>query len=291
MKKIIFIILLVFLSGCSQKENVLGADLNAVSAKYNASEIKDKYQLDGVALERKEIKNAELDKYKGEPKDEVEVILGDKQIDGMLGADAEFEPNIELKRWNEVSFKIKPKGIDKVGSKDKNLSFEKDKIKFSTPKMNFEMYNIEDGYKYIWFLNEKPKSNIVEFDIETAGLDFFYQPPLTQEYKNGYSEEFKKEITVTETQVKDLDGNVLAEKPENVVGSYAVYHSTKGGMNDINGKDYKVGKAFHLFRPRLCDTNNNCIWGDLFIDISRGIYQITIDLDFLNTAKYPIKCE
>ena len=120
-----------------------------------------------------------------------------------------------------------------------------------------------------------------------AGLDFFYQPPLTQEYQNGYSEEFQKEIAVSETQVKDLEGNVLVERPENVVGSYAVYHQTKGGMNDINGKDYKTGKAFHIFRPKIIDAEGKETWGNLHIE--NGIYSEEIPQDFLNKAVYPIK--
>ncbi len=236
-------------------------DKISLSEKYNSSqEIKSKYQLDGVSLVKTDIKNAELDRYKNEPKDEVKITLGDKDK-------TEFVPNIELKRWNEVSFKIKPKGLEIVATQDKSLSFENNKIKFGTPKMNFEMYEYtegEGGYKYIWYLNEKPVSNIVEFDIETSGLDFFYQPELTTE-----------EIT---------QGMI---RPEDVIGSYAVYHSTKGKMNDINGKDYKVGKAFHIFRPHLIDANGLEAWGNLHIE--NGIYSVEIPQDFLDKAVYPIK--
>lgn len=234
------------------------------------------------AFKLDKVVNADLDQYTGEPKDEVKITLGDKDK-------SEFIPDIELKRWNEVSFKIKPR-LSAVLSKDKSLSFEGEKIKFDTPKISFEMQDYtegEGGFKYIWYLNKKPIGNKVEFDIETSGLDFFYQPPLTQEYQNGYSEEFQKEIVVSETQVKDLDGNVLVERPENVVGSYAVYHSTKGGMNDINGKDYKVGKAFHIFRPHIIDATGAETWGILHIE--NGIYSVEIPQGFLDKAVYPVK--
>src|SRR4030042_3248648 len=244
-----------------------------VAIKFEQSQIKQNYTLDGVKLERKIIKNAELDKYKNEPKDEIKIETGSNEpvaVKGLLGGatgatTSEFTPSIKLTRWNEVNFKITPIGLDKVATKDKTLSFEGEKIKFGTPKMSFEMYETaeEDGYKYIWYLNEKPATNKVEFQIETSGLDFFYQPPLTQEYQNGYSEEFQKEIVVSETQVKDLDGNVLVERPIEIVGSYAVYHQTKGGMNDINGKEYKEGKVFHIYRPKIIDTNGTETWGIL----------------------------
>ena len=226
----------------------------------NTPQIKQGYQLEGAALKRNIVKNAELDKYKNEPKDEIKVTIGDKDK-------TEFTPDIELKRWNEVSFKIKPKGLESVATKDKTLSFENDKIKFGTPKMSFEMYDYtegEGGFKYIWYLNEKPASNIVSFDIETSGLDFFYQPELTPE-----------EIA---------QGTV---RPENIVGSYAVYHSTKGGMNDAYGKDYKTGQAFFIYRPHLIDANGLESWGNLHIE--NGIYSVEIPQDFLDKAVYPIK--
>lgn len=295
MKKLLLIILLFSLSGCGNTVDLSAASdisATALSSKYAlATEIKSKYQLDRVALKKTEIKNAELDKYKGEPKDEVQVIIGDKVLVGNLGATTEFKPNIGLKRWNEVGFKLKTdKLLADVATKDKKLSFDKDKIKFDTPKMSFEMYDYmegEGGYKYIWYLNEKPLTNKIEFEIESSGLDFFYQPPLTEEFQNGYCEEFQKEIVVTETQVKDLEGNILVERPENAVGSYAVYHSTKGGMNDIYGKDYKVGKAFHIYRPHIIDASGVKTWGILHIE--NGKYSVEIPQEFLDNAVYPIK--
>ena len=251
--------------------------LEKFTQKYEqASEIKVKYQMEGASLKRA---------VKDNPKDMVRVEIGDKDS-------TEFTPKIKFSRWDEVDFTLTPKGLDQVATKDKTLSFEGDKIKFGTPKISFEMYDYaegEGGYKYIWYLNEKPLTNKVEFAIETSGLDFFYQPPLTQEYQNGYSEEFQKEIVVSETQVKDSDGNVLAERPENVVCSYAVYHQTKGGMNDINGKEYKTGKAFHIYRPHLFDANGLEAWGILNIDVVNGNYSVEIPQDFLDTAVYPIK--
>ena len=294
MKKIIFTILIVFLSGCQSPEFGAGEiTAEGIASKYNtANEIKAKYQLDDVSLIKKDIKNAELDKYKGEPKDEIKVTIGDNTPvieDGLFGANEikEFKPDIELKRWNEVSFKLKT-GKLLSGAKNKIVSFEGDKIKYKTDKMDFEMYAPDDeNYKYVWYLNEKPEKNVVEFEIESSGLDFFYQPPLTQEYKNGYNDEFKKEIIVSETQVNDLDGNVLVERPENVVGSYAVYHSTKGGMNDINGKDYKTGQAFMIYRPHIIDANGKETWGNLHIE--NGIYSVEIPQEFLDKAVYPTK--
>jgi hypothetical protein len=290
MKKFLILLVLLLLAGCSETVNrQVGGDttINDVSAakleqKYNlATEIKAKYQLKESSLKQIKIVNPELDKYKGEPKDEVSVQIGDSPT-GLLGGAADFEPSITLKRWNEVSFKIKPKDLDKIATKDKTLSLEGDKIKFGTPKMNFEMYDYTDGeggYKYIWYLNEKPLINKVEFQIEDSGLDFFYQPALN-------TESYPEADNCTETQCFK-DGQVIIERPENVVGSYAVYHSTKGGMNDIYGKDYKTGKAFHIYRPHIIDAEGKETWGILHIE--NGIYSVEIPQDFLDKAVYPIK--
>jgi hypothetical protein len=235
----------------------------------------------------KNVKNSELDKYKGEPKDEIKVEIGDNTpvslggIAGLLGATTkEFEPKIKLSRWNEVDFSITPKGFDKVATKDKSLKFENEKIRLDTPKVSYEMYEAEDSYKYVWYLNEKPATNKVEFQIESEGLDFFYQPPMTEEH-------LEEGQTADETHIYDSEGNIVAERPENVVGSYAVYHQTKGGMNDINDKEYKTGKAFHIYRPHIIDASGAETWGNLHIE--NGIYSVEIPQEFLDTAVYPIK--
>ncbi len=263
--------------------------LENIQTKYAvATEIKAKYVLNEATLVKTDIKNPKLDLYKNEPKDEVKVTIGDNAPVtkvGLFGAGEtkEFKPDIQLSRWNEVSFKLKTdKLLKDTATKDKTLSFEGDKIKYGAGKMSFEMFDYaegEGGYKYIWYLNEKPATNKVEFEIETSGLDFFYQPPLNEE-------ENPEADSCTETQCFK-DGQVIAERPENIVGSYAVYHSTKGGMNDTYGKDYKAGKAFHIYRPHLFDANGLEAWGNLHIE--NGIYSVEIPQDFLDKAVYPIK--
>ncbi len=241
-------------------------------------EITNKYSVVSNSFKLDKIVNAELDKYKNEPKDEINVIVGDdKQPD--------FIPQVKLCRWtDEVNFSVRL--IDNQTGNE-TVTTATDKIKWAKGNLEIEYFDIPGGYKMLPYFKKKPKTNKVEFTMQSKGLDFFRQPPLTEEYQNGYSEEFKKEIVVTETQVKDLNGNVLVERPENVVGSYAVYHQTKGGMNDGAGKDYKVGKAFHIYRPHLIDANGLEAWGNLHIE--NGIYSVEIPQDFLDNAVYPIK--
>jgi len=278
--------------------NTNDVSIESLATKYQmATEIKAEYSLSNASLIKTEVKNQELDKYTGEFKDEVRVEIGEIKtistpiLGGLLGVENEqvIEPSISLSRWGETNLKIKP-NLSDVENKDKKIILNENKIRFETPKIDYDFYSFsegEGGYKMVWFLKEKPESNIISFQIESQNLDFFYQPPLTQEYQNGYSEEWQKEIVVSETQVKDLEGNVLVERPENTVGSYAVYHSTKGGMNDANGKDYKAGKAFHIYRPHLFDANGLEAWGNLHIE--NGIYSVEIPQDFLDKVQFPLK--
>ena len=218
-------------------------------------EITDKYSIINNAFRLDKIVNAEKDVYKNEPKDEINVEIGDtKQTD--------FYPQVKLQRWsNEVNFSVRLKQDDYSGAV---ISTDKDKIVWEKGNFKIENYENENGYKYVWYLKEKPASNKIEFTIQSKGLDFFYQPELTQEEKDKG-----------------------AIRPENVVGSYAVYHQTKGVMNDINSKDYKAGKAFHIYRPHLTDAVGKETWGNLHIE--NGLYEITIPQDFLDKAVYPIK--
>lgn len=235
-------------------------------------EISDKYTLKNNAL---------VQVAKANPKDKIDVEVGDTK-------QADFLPQVKIMRWdNEVNFSVRltdtETGQDKIRTATDKIIYEK-----GNKKVEFYDYvDGEGGYKLVWYLLKKPKTNKIEFTIQSKGLNFFYQPPLTQEYQNGYSEEFQKEIVVTETQIKDLEGNVLVERPIEVVGSYAVYHQTKGGMVDVRGKDYKTGQAFFIYAPHLFDSNGQEAWGKLHIE--NGIYSVEIPQEFLDKAVYPIK--
>lgn len=250
-----------------------GADTDDITAdkvleKYNsATEIKAKYTLEGVTL--KTIP-------KNDPRDRIEVTIGDntpKVIAGLFGASTstEFTPDLKISRWDEVSLKLHPKDLDKVATADKTLEFVGDKIKFGTPDKDYILYelpvsvdNPEGGFEYEIILKSKPATNVIEFAIETKGLDFFYQPELTQQ-----------EIA---------EG---AFRPENVVGSYAVFHSGNP-INFVGGKEYKTGKFGHIFRPVATDANGGWIWIDLFIDAKVGIMTYTINQEWLNKAVFPV---
>jgi len=215
-----------------------------VSDDFDKSQLKDKYKLKDDKLTTKI-------KHKDDTKIAVSTLL----------------PEMTLSKWdNEVDFKIKVKD-----AKNKKPVFEDKKIKFKDNKKEHVFYEKENAYEIETILLEKPDTNIVEYEIETKGLDFFYQPELTQEEKD--------------------EG---AFRPENVIGSYAVYHSTKqGDYSKMGGKNYRVGKAFHIYRPKIIDDNGVEVWGEMNIDkglmnIDKGLLTITISQEFLDNAVYPV---
>ena len=95
----------------------------------------------------------------------------------------------------------------------------------------------EGGYEYQINLKSKPATNVIEFTLETQGLDFFYQPPLTEEMDE-HTAEFGEDIEVTGTDVKK-NGKIVRHRPENIVGSYIVYASDSK-INYVGGKEYKA---------------------------------------------------
>lgn len=125
----------------------------------------------------------------------------------------------------------------------------------------------EDTFEWEIVLSKKPASNIFSYDIETKGLTFYYQPELTREEKK------------------------TAFRPDNVVGSYAVYHSSKANTRiKANGtrEEYKTGKVFHIYRPIAIDSNNTEAWGELNVDTDSNKLTLTFPQSFLDNAVYPI---
>ena len=123
--------------------------------------------------------------------------------------------------------------------------------------------NSVEGFEFDIELTEKPDTNIFTYELEGwEDLGFFYQPELTaEEIEQG------------------------AERPENVVGSYAVYHKTK--RNHVEGEtNYQTGKLFHIYRPLVYDAEGNETWGELAYN--EGVLTLTVPREFLDGAAYPV---
>ncbi len=152
--------------------------------------------------------------------------------------------------------------------KDKSKSFA---VKTDTNSTKFKADNIEYAYEFMSPEKDKPrvcketivvseplKTNVIEFEIKSGNLDFYYQRPLSELEKS--------------------NGIVRAQ---NIEGSYAVYYKPAK-------EDGVAEKAFHIYRPDVTDKQKKHAWCDLIIDPSENIMKIIIPQSFLDTASYPI---
>jgi hypothetical protein len=171
------------------------------------------------------------------------------------------KPEVRFKKWNsEVDLGLTYDAVKANG----NRPLLSNKMEYKDTDQEVHAYPLTDGFEIEVVLKKKPKTNVVSFTLDNyQNLDFFYQPALTQ---------------------KEIDEGAF--RPENVVGSYAVYAKEKA--NHIIGQtNYATGKIGHIFRPKIIDSVGNTTWGSL--DIKNGILTITIDQIWLNIAIFPIK--
>lgn len=132
-----------------------------------------------------------------------------------------------------------------------------------------DIWHIDENGRLEWDIEfkEKPSTNVFSWDLQySEGIEFHYQPALTQE---------------------EIDSG--HERPDNVVGSYAVICNKSGHYKDVDGKtivNYRAGNLMHIYRPLCIDAKGNKEWADLLIE--KGTLTITIPQKYLDTAKYPV---
>lgn len=188
---------------------------------------------------------------------------------------SKFHPQFKMTRWNNeanVSFRLIDDWIPVANEhySESNGVIEWKKMwkgKDWIARFYEDWTNSDGAYKFVeMVLPEKPPTNQITFSVVSKDVAFFYQPELTQQ---------------------EIDEGAI--RPDEVVGSYAIYSKSSGGMNSSDGKDYKVGKVGHLFRAYLEDANGDRIWADYNTDLSEtGILTITVDQTWINNAAYPV---
>lgn len=211
------------------------------------------------------------------------IVKNTKEVDNKFELEVgdikqdDFKPQVKLLRWNNecnASFRLIDNELDisRIETEGNVIKFIKKKLEahfYDKPK---DKQNENGAYEFEVILKEKSARNKIQFSIETKGLEFRYQAELTQQEKE--------------------QGMF---RPENVIGSYAVYHATK--KNHITGQtNYKAGKAFHIYRPKIIDATGKEVWGEfnkdveetkkLEITIPEGlVYPVRIDPTFGETEK------
>ena len=160
-----------------------------------------------------------------------------------------------------------------------------------TVYINWSMFNgriyMSDDDTFEWegiFLSRPPAQlTEVTFDVEYRGMIPYYQGRLDDDYNN-YT-------NCNATDCWNELGEIIANRPERVVGSYAWY------SNDKANNEYKTGKVFHQYKNNYTDANNITIWGGINIteqvDVGEGITSakltFTIPIVWLRRdAAYPV---
>lgn len=124
----------------------------------------------------------------------------------------------------------------------------------------------DEGFEFDLILTERPHDNEFAYKIRSKNLVFCKQPPLTEE------------------EIK-----LGCHRSDNVVGSFAVYHSHKRNNHRLsNGREenYGCGKFGHIYRPKAIDDNEKWAWCDM--NIAHGRLVIIAPQKFLDDAKYPV---
>ena len=187
----------------------------------------------------------------------VPTLNAEKLIDKKVKINAVFsDDRLLITKWNELST-----------------------LEVSTPKVEGYQYEVHESENYTEIdiiLSKPPKENVFHYPVTTKNVEFYYQPPYT---------EFTPEKDwgfVNETHVYDERGNLIHYRPENVVGSYAVYGPYKYNQ-------YGTGKIAHIYRPKVIDALGSWIWGEL--NYADGSLTVTVDRKWLDKAKYPVRID
>ncbi len=185
------------------------------------------------------------------------------------GITEKFVPNINASKWSDECW-LNIKHPDVINTEIEQ--FTNGKIEFSVGNNIHRYYVDKDGrLEYEIELKTKPMLNVIELDLTFPdGLMFCYQDTLENEYKKNS----KNHPTLEDYLLHNT-------RPENVVGSYAVYWKKRNNQ-------YKTGKFCHIYRPIATDALNSSEWLDLFIDSETKKLRITIPQKWLDEAKYPV---
>jgi hypothetical protein len=212
--------------------------------------------------------------------DSIDVEIGDINS-------ASFKPHLKLKRWDgEVGFSVEfPSALSGAS---RTVDDANDTIAWKRGDYTLIWYphrdlvkHPEGAFEFEIHLGKKPPTNKFVLNFESQGLEAFYQPPLDEEPLPPGG------VFATETDVYDIDGNTIAHRPLEIVGSYAIYYKDPP-HNVVGGKKYRTGKAFHIERPQLTDFNGDTSWATMNLDGQAKTLTITADATWLANAVYPV---
>ncbi|MHC4178346.1 MAG: hypothetical protein ACYSWU_12615 [Planctomycetota bacterium] len=176
-----------------------------------------------------------------------------------------FLPKARLGRWGkECGIDV---GIAVAGNTELRVLEAENRLEYEGRNLMARFYPQGHSYEFDAVLLRKPTSNVLRWPILPWGLEFHYQPALTQQ-------EIEEE---------------KAHRPDNVVGSYAVYHSVRRSIHA--GSDafkFKAGKAYSIPCPYAIDSRGDSAKCVLNIDLANNVLEVWVPQWFLDSATYPV---
>lgn len=124
------------------------------------------------------------------------------------------------------------------------------------------------GLEYEIVFSQDPRIPTVNFNLDSKGLLFYYQPSLLEEL-NLKAYDF---VNDTHAYVKE---ELRIYRPLYIVGSYAVY--------DVRGL-----KQFHIYRPFLIDSKGATQHVEMVYNEFSGQLIFSLPPEFMRTASYPV---
>ena len=211
-------------------------------------------------------------------------MLGATQTPHVLATDVTFETGgldsyltlesgiLTLSRWGgeatlRFGLPIAPNSVIYQNGSYVELSYAGD--------ITAQIYSIEKGLEYMIVFNKKVLHINHNFPISSPGLEWYYQPPLTEELIGSEYDGW----TINETHAFDAEGELMTYRPIDVVGSYAVYYNQKGN-------EYETGKFTHIYRPYVYDSSGKSTWGSL--SYADGLLNLKVDDAWIKGATFPV---
>ncbi|WP_392654644.1 hypothetical protein [Dehalococcoides sp. THU4] len=211
---------------------------------------------------------------------------GDKYVVGDKDS-FDCRPHIQMNRWEGWPDKRSLIAEYPIATTLSNPIIDGSKIRIETNSYAYLIYDAPDagdegGVEFEIILLKRLSANCFPVPMDLTGLNVYLQPPLNLEIKDPAWD------LVTETQAFDAKGNLLCERPKDIVWSLAVYHDNKGGKL-YKGEPYKSGKAFHIKRPIAFDDKGLiCLGKWVFL---YGYWCCEFDKEWLASATYPIRID
>jgi hypothetical protein len=115
-----------------------------------------------------------------------------------------------------------------------------------------------------------PAGRVETYDVDfpAGNLEWHLQPALMQQEQDQH-----------------------CQRPDNVVGSYAIYGPASGNFLDALGNpihEYATGKFCHVYRPQLIAADGTKVWCSQQYDPTAGRLVISLPADFVASAQYPL---